>query len=126
MLEDKNFIAKDKIQKEFDEYRKFAYGKNLFAVAMTLILANSMQKFVSTISETVFMPMINYFVSSTNGDWRLLIFSPVKGLDIEIGKFAAGFLDFTIVTICLYIIYSKIIKKITPEIDLEKKWNSKM
>jgi large-conductance mechanosensitive channel len=121
MLEDKNFIAKDKIQKEFDEYRKFAYGKNLFAVAMTLILASSMQKFVSTISETVFMPIINYFISSTNGNWRLLIFSPVKGLDVEIGKFAAGFLEFTIVTICLYLIYSKIIKKITPEIDLEKK-----
>jgi len=120
-MEEKNFIPKEKLQKEFDEYRRFAYSKNLIGVAITLILANSMQKFVTTISETVFMPIANYLVSSTHGDWRLLIFTPIKGMDIEIGKFASGFLEFTIITICLYVIYSKIIKKISPEFDLDKK-----
>lgn len=120
-MEEKNFIPKEKIHQEFDEYRKFAYSKNLIGVAITLILANSMQKFVTTMSETVFMPIANYLISNTNGDWRLLIFSPVKGLDIEIGKFASGFLEFTIITLCLYIIYSKIVKKINPEFNLDKK-----
>lgn len=120
-MEEKNFIPKEKIQKEFEEYTKFAYSKNLIAVAITLILANSMQKFVSILSECFFMPTINYLVSSTHGDWRLLIFSPVKGLDIEIGKLASGFLEFTIVTICLYVVYAKIVKKLNPEFDLEKK-----
>lgn len=120
-MEEKNFIPKEKIQKEFEEYTKFAYSKNLIAVAITLILANSMQKFVTIISESVFMPMINYFVSSTNGNWRLLVFSPLNNMDIEIGKFASGFLEFTIVTICLYFVYSKIVKKIDPDFNLEKK-----
>lgn len=120
-MEEKNFIGKDKIQKEFEEYRRFAYSKNLVGIAITLILANSMQKFVSTISESVFMPIANYLVSSTHGDWRLLIFSPVTGMNIEIGKLASSFVEFTIVTICLYIIYSKVVKKISPEFDLEKR-----
>ena len=120
-MEEKNFINKEKLQKEFDEYRKFAYSKNLVGIAITLILANSMQKFVSTISESVFMPIANYFISTTHGDWRLLIFSPVQGMNIEIGKFASSFIEFTIITMCLYVIYSKIVKKISPEFDLEKR-----
>jgi large-conductance mechanosensitive channel len=116
--ESKNFISKDRINQEFAEYKKFAYGKNLFAMALTLILATSIQKFVTIISETILMPIINYMVSTTGGKWNDLIFVPIKGLEIEIGKFTNGFLEFSVTTFCLYLLYSKVIKRISPEFTI--------
>jgi len=114
-MEEKQFLSSEKIRQELDEYKNFAYGKNLFAMAMALILANSMQKFVSNISENILMPVINFLVSKTQSNWRNLIFNPIRGLEIEVGKFFGGFLEFSITTIFLYIIYIKIIKKIFPK-----------
>ena len=117
-MEEKNFVNSEKIQQEFKEYKKFAFGKNLFAMALALIMANSMQKFVTTISEAIIMPIINYTVSATGGDWRLLIFSPTAGMDFEIGKFMGSFLEFTITTVLLYIVYIKIVKKFDPDASI--------
>lgn len=121
-MEEKGFISKDKIQQEFKQYADFAYSKNLMAMAMTIILASAMQKFVNSISENAIMPVINYFVgTATQGNWRTIVFTPVTGMDFEIGKITAGFLEFSITTALLYLIYIKIIKKISPDFTLEEK-----
>jgi len=117
-MEEKKFVNTEKIQQEFNDYKKFAFGKNLFAMALALIMANSMQKFVTAISESIIMPIIKFTVTATGGDWRLLIFSPTNGMDFEIGKFIGSFLEFTITTILLYIIYIKIIKRFDPEASI--------
>lgn len=119
-MEEKNFVSQEKLHQEFTEYRKFAFGKNLFAMALALILATSMQKFVTTISETTIMPLINYSISATGGNWRSLIFVPAEGLEFEIGKFSAGFLEFFLTTSILYIVYKNIVKKIDPEAKITK------
>ena len=115
----KNFIKKETIKQEFDEYRKFAYRKNMFSVALAFVLATSIQKFSTSISECIFMPVINYIVSSTGDNWRNLIFIPVNGMEIELGKFIGSFIEFTIITILVYIIFSKIIKRISPDAEIE-------
>lgn len=121
-MEEKGFISKDKIQQELKQYADFAYSKNLMAMAMTIILASAMQKFVNSISENAIMPVINYFVgTATQGNWRTIVFTPVIGMDFEIGKITAGFLEFSITTALLYLIYIKIIKKISPDFTLGEK-----
>ena len=118
-MEEKNFISSDQIKKEFEEYRKFAYRKNFFVMALALVLATQTQKFASAITESILMPIISYALSATNGDWRNLVISPLTGLNLEIGRFANAFIEFTIITILLYLVFQKIIRKFDPDAELE-------
>lgn len=107
------------IDKEIEEYKKFAFDRNMVQVAIGLILANAFQKTVTGLSDYLLMPVVNYFVNTTDGNWRDLVFSPLPGMNIEVGRLAGIFCDFFIVTFILYIVYSKIIKKIWPEMQLK-------
>lgn len=119
-MPDKNLMPE--IKKEINEYKKFAFNKNLMGLALALILANIVQKFVTTISESLLMPIINYFVNATNGgNWRNMILCPVDGMNLEIGKLCAAGLEFVIATIVLYVIYSRIIKRFHPDSEIPNK-----
>jgi len=119
-MEEKKLVSE--IKKELEEYKKFAFNKDLMALALTLILTTIVQKFVTVISESFLMPIINYFINATNtGNWRNMIFCPINGMNLEIGKLCAAGLDFSITTIILYIIYSKVIKKFNPEAEVKSK-----
>ena len=107
------------INKEIEEYKKFAFDRNMVQVAIGLILANAFQKTVTGLSDYLLMPIVNYFINSTDGNWRDLVFSPFPGMNIEVGRLAGIFCDFFIITFILYIVYSKIIKKIWPEMQLK-------
>ena len=119
-MDEKNFINKEKLKKEMDDYKKFLFSSNLFSMAITLISAQTVQKFVSIISETIFMPFINYIINSTGGNWRNLIFIPVTGMEIELGKLLGGILEFTITITFIYIVFSKIIKKFDPNSEIKR------
>lgn len=117
---DKNLMPE--IRKELDEYKKFAFNKNLIAMALTLISAQIVQKFVTSISESLLMPVINYFVSIANtGNWRSLILCPVDGMNLEIGNFCASFLEFSITMVVLYAVYTKIVKRFAPDVEIDCK-----
>jgi len=119
-MQEKNLVPE--IKKEINEYKKFAFNKNLMALALALILAAVVQKFVTALSESLLMPIINYFVNATNtGNWRNMIFCPIDGMNLEIGKLCAAGLEFTITTIVLYVIYSKIVKKFHPDVEIQNK-----
>jgi large-conductance mechanosensitive channel len=113
--EERNFLKSENIKEEFEEYKKFAYKKNFFVMALALVLATQTQKFASSMTESLVMPIINYLISATNGNWRNLVFAPVQGLELEIGNLVNAFLEFTIVTIMLYLIFQKIIKRFDPD-----------
>jgi large-conductance mechanosensitive channel len=113
--EERNFIKSERIKEEFEEYKKFAYKKNFFVMALALVLATQTQKFASSMTESLVMPIINYLISATNGNWRNLVFSPAQGLELEIGNLVNAFLEFTIVTTMLYLIFQKIIKRFDPD-----------
>jgi large-conductance mechanosensitive channel len=117
--EEKQFIKTEKIKQEFDEYRKFAYKKNFFVMGLAIVLATQTQKFASSLTEYLIMPVINWVILATNGNWRNLVFTPISGMDIEIGKLIQSFIEFTIITVILYFIFQKIVRKIDPEVELE-------
>ena len=48
-LDQKNFIKSEQIQQEFKDYKKFAYKKNFFVMALALILATQTQKFARSL-----------------------------------------------------------------------------
>lgn len=116
---EKNLLPE--LTKEISEYKKFAFNKSLVSLALALILANVVQKFVTSISESLFMPIINYFILTTNGNWRNLLLVPVDGMNLEVGKLCGSFIEFSITTLVLYLIYSKIVKRINPDAEMEIK-----
>lgn len=119
-MDEKNFINKEQFKKEIDDYKKFIFSSNLFSMAITLIAAQTVQKLVSIISETIFMPFVNYIINSTGGNWRNLIFIPFTGMEIELGKFLGGILEFTITITFIYIVFYKIIKKFDPNSEIKR------
>lgn len=102
------------LKREVEDYKKFAFSKNLLNLAITLIMASTIQKVVTSISENLLMPIISYLMSQTGSNWRVWAIHPVNGLTLEVGKLASGLLEFIITTLVLYIFYYKIIKKISP------------
>lgn len=108
-------------KQEFEEYKKFAFNRNMVGVAIGLLLATAFQKTASGISDYLIMPIINYLIIGTGEDWRLWSFEPLKDLKIEIGKLFGIFIDFVILSSVLYLIHAKIIKQIWPENETQSK-----
>jgi large conductance mechanosensitive channel protein len=107
--------------KEFQEYKNFAFNRNMLGVAIGLILATAFQKAVSGISDYLIMPFVNYLVVGTGGDWRTWVAHPVPGMNLEVGRLIGTMIDFVILTLVLYFIWAKIMKRIWPELELDKK-----
>lgn len=100
------------LDKELQEYRKFAFNKNMVEVSVGLILATAFHNTTKSISDNVLMPFINYALAETNGDWRKWNISPAKGLNLEIGNLLGSLIDFVIITIVLFVFYKKFYKSL--------------
>ena len=97
------------VNHEIQDYKNFAFNKNMIAVAIGLIMATSFQKTVTGISDFLIMPIVNYFAGVTNGDWRKWVVHPVNGMNVELGHLLGSILDFVILTLVLYFIYQFIL-----------------
>lgn len=108
------------LDKELQDYKQFAFNKNMMVVAIGLIMATAFQKTVTGISDFVIMPIVNYFVngakSSTN--WREMKIHPLEGMNIELGHMIGSLLDFIILTLVLFVIWKIVIKRLWPDAQL--------
>ena len=105
------------LSKDVEQFKKFAFGKNMMGVAVALVLATAFQKTVSAFTDNLFMPIINYFVNRTGGNWRKMSFSPVEDMNLEIGQLIGSVLEFALTSLLLYIIYYKVVKLILPNVE---------
>lgn len=106
-----NFVDTERIRLELEEYKRFAFSKNFLALALSMVMAQAAHNLVSSMSGGLIMPIINYLVNSTQGDWRLLVFDPTPGLKIELGRIFNGTLEFIFTSAFVYVFYIKIMKK---------------
>ena len=104
-------------QKELDEYKKFAFNKDMMQIAVGLILATAFNKVTTAICDCILMPIVNYFVNggAASGNWRDMVVHPIDGMNLEIGHLIKTFLDFLIISGTLYIVYVKVYKKMFPD-----------
>ncbi len=107
-------------KKEFENFEKFAFRDKLTDVATAFILGAAFKKLVTSISENLIMPVINFALSQTGSDWRTGSYSPIKGITFETGKFLGDSIDFMLTAVILYILYYKIFKKVAPEKPTEE------
>jgi large conductance mechanosensitive channel len=102
-------------EKELSEWKKFAFKGRMVEMAVAFMLGGAFQKVVTSISESLIMPAINFLIGKTGQDWRNYDFTPVDGMTFEIGKFAGSFMDFILISIILYILFRKIFSPILKE-----------
>lgn len=114
-MEQKSFISK----KEFHKYKEFAFKDDMFKLAIGFILGNSFNSVVGGISDYLIMPIIKFILSETGDQWRQWRFSPIKGLEFELGKLTGVFIDFILISLVLYVFYVKIIGNIIKREKIE-------
>ena len=92
----------------------------MIKISIGIIIGNSFNSVVHSISNNIIMPIVNFLVSKTGTNWRTLELEITTGLKIEIGKFLGSTIDFVLISIILYIIYMKIFKKVFKSKTSEK------
>lgn len=103
------------IKNELEEFKKFAFKGDMIKISIGIVLGNSFNSVVHSISNNIIMPIINFLISKTGNNWRNLNLELAPGLKIELGKFLGTTIDFLLVSICLYVIYIKILGKLFKE-----------
>lgn len=96
-------------EEELKQWKKFAFKGRMVEMAIAFMLGAAFQKVVSSISQNLIMPMMNFIIGKTGENWRNYNFSPVEGMTFELGQFAGSFLDFILISIILYVIYRKVL-----------------
>jgi len=126
-MQDKKFIgeeikrAKDELSEEIgglvgkkrlEEFKKFAFKGQMVQMAVAFMLGAAFNSVVKSISENLIMPIINYGLSFTGSNWREFVWTPLEGMNIELGKFAGAFVDFILIAVIFFVIWHNFLKKI--------------
>lgn len=99
-------------EKEFENYKNFAFKDDMMKLTIGIILGNSFNKVVYGISDYLIMPIFTFLVSKTGKQWREWTFSPINGLNFELGHLIGTFLDFIMISVLLYLFYIKLVQKL--------------
>ena len=104
-MDQRQLLSKDDLKDEFKAYKKFAFKGDMLKMAIAFILGGAFNKVVSSLSENILMPFLNFVVNKTpSGNWREAVWTPIEGMVFEIGKFAAVTIDFILMTLVLFIL----------------------
>lgn len=112
-----NLDAED-IRKEFkkiieneniSQFKEFAFKNRMLEMAIAFIMGAAFKKVVESIANNLIMPVLNYIIGETGTDWREFSYTPTEGLNLEIGSFLGSFIDFTLISLVLFILYKKLL-----------------
>jgi len=100
-------------EEAYSEFKKFAFKKNMIELAIAFMLGAALQKIVTSISDNLIMPVVNYATNAAGTDWREWVVTPIQGITLELGAFVGSFVDFVLLAIVLFLIWYKIIAPMT-------------
>jgi large conductance mechanosensitive channel len=122
---EKEFLNKDQIKQEIKqeikEFKKFALKEDTMKIAIAVIVGGSIQRFANSISNDILSPIINLLVYKPSGFWNKLAVSINKDTKIEIGNLISSFLEFTIISLIVYVVYMKLIKNLIKNENINNK-----
>lgn len=123
--ESKSFIAESEVKQEIRDFKDFAFKKNILELTAAVIIGNSFNKVIASLSENLIMPIVNAILSHTGHTWREATWKASEHVTIEYGKFLSTSIDFLITTVILYILFMKMINPIWKRLPGNKKEESK-
>ena len=116
--EEKNLTAAD-IQRELEEYQKFALNSTMVQASIAFVVAAAFGKIIDALVKNIVMPVFNWVVNlflaehNHSVDWRTLTWVPAKEMKLEIGAFIGATIDFFIISVVMYIVW-RFAKKYAP------------
>lgn len=102
-------------RKEYQNFKAFAFKGEMVQLAIAFILGAAFKTAVSGLSNNIIMPFLNYIIAKTGTDWREQTWEPVNGMIFKVGEFAGAFIDFFLIAIVLYIVFTKVLKPLVEE-----------
>lgn len=111
---EKNFLdnkIEETVRQTINEYRQFAFKDDIKKVCVAVILGSSFDNLIKNISINLIMPFFDFIINKTNGSWRDYCITILPGLELGVGRVLGGVLDFTIISIVLFILLKIIWKK---------------
>lgn len=122
---EKEFLNKDQIKQEIKqeikEFKRFALKEDTMKIAIAVIVGGSIHKLANSISNDILSPIVNFLVYKPSGFWNELAININKDIKIEIGNLISSFLEFTIISIIVYIVYMKLIKSLIKNENINNK-----
>jgi large conductance mechanosensitive channel len=99
-----------KIDERLEDYRKFAFKDNMVKMAIAFVMGAAFGRVVSSISDNLLMPMVKFVMQFAGDTWREAVWTPLPGLNYEIGKFSGAFIDFIMTSIAMYLVFKFMVR----------------
>jgi large conductance mechanosensitive channel len=100
------------IKKEIENFKKFAFKGDMIKISVGIIIGNSFNSVVRSISDNLIMPFINFLILKSGRGWRNWKIEINPHLIIEMGQFLGNVIDFLLISIILYIVYMKLMNNL--------------
>jgi large conductance mechanosensitive channel protein len=101
-----NQIVLDKIGDELDakfkEWKTFAFKNQTIDAIIAFTLGIAFSKLVTSFSESLIMPLVQFLSKYTGESWRQVVWEPFPNLKFELGQLYAATVDFIIMSIILF------------------------
>ncbi len=105
-------MAKEKKPGFFAEFKAFIMRGNIVDMAIGVIIAGAFTKIVTSLTNDIFMPIINWIVSLITGGKDVLLISVLNGKPYFIEETVDGEVVKTVNSECIYINWSNFIEAI--------------
>ena len=69
--------AREEARQEFEDFSKFAFRGSMIQMSVAFILGAAFKNVVTSISENLIMPIINFLLNKTGTEWRALSWTPI-------------------------------------------------
>lgn len=102
-------------KEELEKFKKFAFQQRIYDLIIGFTLGSACKSLAAGISEYMIMPIVSFLSNLSKEEWDKFSYSPVDGLDFQIGKVINLSVEFFIISLILYLIFYKFIKNKDPK-----------
>jgi len=101
----KGFISVEDFEKEIKEYKQLVFKGQMVDFIVAFILGAALNNVAKSISENLIMPFVSFTLTSTGQNWEQLLWQPIPGLKMEVGKFFAACISFILIAVILFLVW---------------------
>ena len=105
MANKRNFISVEEFEQELKDYKQLVFKGQMMDFVVAFILGAALNNVAKSISENLIMPVVSFALNSTGQNWEQMSWQPMMGLRLEIGKFLATCISFTLIALILFVIW---------------------
>ena len=107
-------------KEEYENFKSFAFKGQMVQISIAFILGAAFKTAVSSLSDNLLMPFLNYFIAKTGEEWRNHTWEPVGGMILNTGALMGAFVDFLVIALTLYLIFAKLLKPFVEKENAKK------